>query len=114
MPNDDTTKTFDRPDGQIEARSIIDKLEADAREKKKQIEDIIEDKEEWEGAVNRIFSSPDGKLLGKYLIMGAKIFSVDTPKDNVSMIEDIGKRKIYLKLIRQYLKPAIRSELENQ
>lgn len=93
------------------AHDSIDKLLASrARNQKRQAE-MIEQVEEWKTVLNRLFSSPDGQYFLKGLIKYSKIHSFDNPTNPAKLVEDEGKRKVYLELIRPFLDKTILMEI---
>lgn len=95
-------------------RNTVDKLLSQRAEKTRQQEVVIENMEEWQEVLNRIFTSDDGKLFAKYLLRHCGIFNKEDSTNHIKMIENIGKRNVYLELIRPYLDVLTRSEIENQ
>lgn len=95
-------------------RSVLEKVQErrDAAAKQELIAE--ENKEEWAKAANRVFASPDGQLFIKYLLRASGVFRVDTTRDMTKMLEDRGARNVYLGLIRPYLTPELRTQVENQ
>lgn len=71
---------------------------------------VIEREQDFKDALNRIFSSSDGQFVAKYLIKYCKVFGTSTQHN---MMEDQGKRKVYLELIRPYLDVTIRKDIES-
>lgn len=104
----------DRPNMEIGAESAVERMLKRREEEQKQREIIIENEAEWKDAANSLFASPNGKLLAKYLLRYCNVFSIDSTSNNVMMIENNGKRKVYLELIRPFLTAEVRSFIENQ
>ena len=75
---------------------------------------VVEHEQEWAKAANRLFSTEDGQLFIKYLLRFSNIFTVDNSLAPATLIENNGKRAIYLKLIRPYLNDDVRALVENQ
>ncbi len=73
---------------------------------------LAEEIEQYRLSLNRIFSSPDGKLFLKKIVKYCGINTFDTQLNPAKLIEDAGKRKVYLELIRPYLDKTILMELE--
>ena len=82
---------------------------ADAEQRKVLLEEEIQD---YSDAVNRLFSSPDGKyFLGKLIkYIGRNSFDKDI--NPAKMIEDRGKNMVYLELIRPYLDKTVLMEMD--
>jgi hypothetical protein len=94
-------------------RSSIDQLLENAANRHKQQEIQIENQKEYQLAVNRVFSTNEGKLLAKYLLKHSGVFNDDEQLNPAKLIEDKGRRSYYLKLIRPYLDQKLRMEIEN-
>jgi len=94
--------------------SVVEKLLAKHIEGEKQQEVVIERIEEYKLAVNRIASMNEGKLLFKYMLKFNSLFADDAQLNPAKLIEDKGKRAYYLKLIRPYLDPKLRMEIEGE
>jgi len=101
-------------DMSINPESIIAKLVKERHQKEEATQRIIENEVEWQKAANSLFGSPNGKLFIKYLLRSIGLFAVDNTRDPAKLLEDKGKRQIYLQLIRPYLTPELLMELENQ
>lgn len=83
------------------------------REQRKHDEAILKEEiEQYTNAVNRLFSSEDGKFFLKKLVMYCGVNSFDKQLNPAKLIEDSGKRKVFLELIRPFLDKTIRAELE--
>lgn len=63
-------------------------------------------------SINGIFSTEFGIHFGKLLIKYCRVFSPDNTANPQQMLEDAGKRKVYLEFIRPYLDKDIKSKLE--
>jgi hypothetical protein len=82
---------------------IVKKLSEREEQRKKQQEVVIERADEWKEALNRLLNTDDGKLLAKYLIKFCRVFAPDNSSNQIELVENNGKRKVYLELIRPYL-----------
>lgn len=98
----------------IDTISVIERLVKDRKDKAHNREKVIENIEEWKKAINRICGTHDGQLLIKYMIRHNGLYNVDNSINHAKMIEDNGKKKVYLELIRPFLKSDIINKLENQ
>lgn len=103
-----------RPETPLSAQSITQKLLEDRETKQQQKEQVIENIEEWQKAANRLFTSDDGKLFAKYLIRFCQVFEVDNSANPAKLLEDNGKKKVYLNLIRPYLTIETLTYIEHQ
>lgn len=93
--------------------SIIENLMNKHIEEQKRKEIVIERMEDYKTALNRVAATNEGKLLLKYMVRFAGLFS-DPPQLNpAQLIEDRGRRAYYLKMIRPYLEKKFRKEIEN-
>lgn len=97
----------------IEEKSIVDLLAKRQEEREKQQEVIVENIEEYKLSLNRIFAMNEGKILAKYMLRFSGVFADDNQLNPAKLIEDKGKRAYYLKMIRPFLDPQLRMELEN-
>lgn len=69
---------------------------------------------EFKIVLNRLASSPDGQYFFRKLIRFAGIYSFDKDINPAKMMEDRGKRKSYLELVRPYLTFETRIALESE
>ncbi len=87
---------------------------SDARDNAKaQEEVIIERAEEWKEAINRMLMTEDGKLFAKYLIKYCVVFKPSNAQNQIQLVEENCKRKVYLELFRPYLFSKTKQEIEN-
>lgn len=92
--------------------TTVDKLQRE-REKQKAAEAImIENMEEFAKALNDVAGSPSGKLFLRTLIKACGVFIPDLEKDGVTLVENKAKRNLYLQLVRPFLEPKLKQELE--
>lgn len=93
-------------------RSTSDKLRAQKEEKRRREEITVEDVKKYKTALNAVIASPNGKYVFRALLRYMQFFEV--PSENqLKMIEENGMKRLYLKMIRQFLEPTIKAELEN-
>lgn len=71
----------------------------------------LERLEEYKVVVNRLFSTPDGKYFLNDLIDYCGIHSFDQQLNPAKLVEDAGKRKVFLEMIRPHLDKTILMEL---
>lgn len=82
------------------------------REKAKEKETITqEEMAEYAEVVNKLFSTPEGKYFLNKMIKYCGIYSFDNRVDAVTLIEEKGRRGVYLSMIRPYLDQSILKEL---
>lgn len=91
--------------------NIIDKL-LERREKQKEL--AIENIEEFKKAVNSVFSGDAGLFFAKYWLKEMGLFDYDDNKDGVSLVENKGAKRFYLRYVRPNLSNEIRNKLEGQ
>jgi hypothetical protein len=94
------------------AQSTVTRLLNEAADRKRQEEITKEELEELKKCVNRIFASRDGQFFGKCLVRFCGVFKVDTETNSVKLVEDNGKKKVYLQFIRPLLDKTLRMEIE--
>lgn len=75
--------------------------EKDEATRKKAILD--EEVKEYSDSINRLFETRDGQFFLKKLIRYTGVFSFDSKIDGAKLVEDAGKRKVFLELILPYL-----------
>lgn len=93
--------------------SIVDKFLQQQEEQQKQKEVVIENEREYRVAINRIFKKNEGKLLAKYMFKFSRMLQPYTKLNPAEMAETAILQAFYLKMIRPYLEPEIRMEIEN-
>jgi len=98
----------------INEHSIVDAMAKRESDRQKQQEIVIENIEEYKVALNRIFSMNEGKLLAKYLLRFCMVFNDDAQLNPAKLIEDKGKRAVWLKMVRPYLDRQLIMEIESQ
>jgi hypothetical protein len=98
----------------VELDSILKKIEEKKRQSEIAEQVVIERVDDYKVALNRIFSSPDGKYFAKYLLKYINLFNDNFDISNpAKLIEEKARRAVYLKMIRPYLDVEIRKEIEN-
>lgn len=74
----------------------------------------FENEKDYRAALNTVLSTAAGMEVFKRLVMYTRFFEVPaTSHDSIKMIEERGMARLYLKMVRPYVEPTIRSELEN-
>jgi hypothetical protein len=93
--------------------STVDKLKEQAalRAQKEAVE--IENIDEYKKALNGMASSEYGKLFLKTLLKYCNIFEYNNSLDGMKLIENNAKKNLYVYLIRQFLEPEIRRDIES-
>lgn len=96
-----------------QGRSIADSMIERAGLNQQREEVIIERIEDWKKAVNRLASSPDGKLFFGYLIKSCNLHTPQpNARDTVQAVVDKQRQDFYLRHVRPYLDKSIRAEIE--
>ena len=94
--------------------STADKLRAKRAEDAKRAEVTFENEQEYRNALNAVLQTKDGMEVFKRLLQYTKFFDVSpTSHDSIKMIEEKGMARLYLKMVRPYVEPTTRAELEN-
>lgn len=94
-------------------RSKIDELFEKEVAKTKQQEVVIENIKEYQLAINRVFSTNEGKLMAEYMMKFMGLFFDSDQINPAELIKEKGKKSYYLKMIRPYLDKKIRMNIEN-
>lgn len=95
------------------SHSSIDKIEAAREEQKAQELAVKAASEELKLCMNRLFGTPDGKHFLNCMIGYCGINLFDKEINPAKLIEDKGKRQVWLEFIRPHLDKAILAELDN-
>lgn len=95
-------------------KSSLEKIQAHRQLQEKMAQSAIDDEQEWAKVCLAIFSSPNGKLLAKYMLRHNRLFKVDSRQTPDMVIKDRERQAVYLELVRKYLPPEVRAEIENQ
>lgn len=94
--------------------STLDKILERKAEQERKEAIIAEEVADYKAVLERICSSPDGQFIMKKLIRYCGVFSFDHKIDGGKLVEDAGKRKVFLELFYPYLsKPTLTKILEN-
>lgn len=109
MSEDDEKK----PLNNITPDSILDRIAKERLEKNQREFLLKEEVEEYTMVVNSLFASEHGKYFLNKLIRYCGINSFDNELNPAKLIEDAGKRKVYLEIIRPFLDVTILAELDN-
>lgn len=96
----------------LDATSMVDKLLKDRLQREEQKKIAVENQKEWQGICNKLFATPNGQYFLKLLIKFSGIFEVDDDLNPANMLKANGRKEPYLKLIRPYLDPTLRKEIE--
>lgn len=103
-------KMSDRDDKK--PKSTVDKLKLH-REQAKVLGDLASEQvDEYKRALNSMAASEHGALVLKILINGLGVFSPDRGTDVAALIRQSERRNVYLELIRPFLEPNLKQELE--
>ncbi len=93
-------------------QSVINDILEKRAQKRVQEEQIVENVEEYKAALEKIFTSEDGKIFYKYLARYCRLHTVEEGLNTVRMVEDNGKRSVFLKGIRPFLSKSTLIKLE--
>lgn len=99
---------------QPDPNSVVQKLLEKGLEKNKREEIVIDRIDDYKAALDRIFDSPDGQYFAKYLLRFIGLYADPSALNPAGLIEDKGKRAVYLKMIRPYLSRDVIMKIENQ
>lgn len=89
------------------------RLLQESKNLERQGEIAVENEKEYKEAINRLFSTPDGEFLAKYLIKYSGIFVAEPSTNPLQMAENNGKKLVYLRLVRGYLDNSLKHKLES-
>lgn len=92
-------------------RSTVEKLMAQAALEEKRVEMTKEQIEQLKGAINRIFSSGDGKFFFKFLRKALRVDVIDKDYNPMTLAGDKAMRNVYLS-IWTLLDADVRQQLE--
>lgn len=96
----------------ITPESILDRMVRD-REELDRIEAVLKEEEaDYRAALNRLASSPDGQYFFNKMIRYCGINTFDKVLNPAKLVENEGKRKVFLELVRPYLNKEILNELD--
>lgn len=101
----------EKPVNHITPESILNKMARDKEARNEHAAKFLERVEDYKTVVNRLFSTPDGLYFLNDLIDYCGINSFDKELNPAKLIEDRGKRKVFLEMIRPYLDKIILQQL---
>ncbi len=90
----------------------IDKLREQKAAQEAELLKLKEEEEDYRNAINRLFSSPDGKYFLNKLKRACGLNLFDKDLNPAKLVMDNGRRAVWFELIRPYIDKAILSELE--
>lgn len=97
----------------ITAESVLDKMMREQMNRD-QVKDILKEREaDYKASLNRLASSPDGQLFFNTMIRYCGINTFDKVLNPAKLVEDAGKRKVFLELVRPYLEKEILNQLDH-
>jgi len=91
----------------------IDEILRRRAEKEKAKEVMKEEMQQHADILNRLAATEDGMYLLKMLKKNCGVNSFDKNANAAKLLEDNGRRSVYLGLIHPYLDPSVRSQLES-
>lgn len=95
-----------------EIRSTADKLNTARHERERKKAQVDEDIKEFKRVTKKLFSSPYGRYWLKRLITWSGVFDDDVELNPAKLIEDKGRKSVYLTFIRPYLDPVTKAEMD--
>lgn len=90
----------------------VDEMLAAAAKRKEAKEFQIEELEVWKDAVNGLAATPNGRLFLKSMLQFTAHFEPVNTGSAQTMVERALKASFYLKWVRPYLNPDLRSAIE--
>lgn len=86
---------------------------AEAHRKRKELEEFqVAELETWKQTVMVLAASVDGQLFLKSMVQHSGMFEPPSYKDTLKMVEVRLKSEFYLKWVRPFLTPNLRSAIE--
>lgn len=95
----------------MQANDLIDKLAAQRVENEKRATIQAERAEEYKRALNNSLGSEDGIFILRHLIKYMGVFS-EGSLDAVKLLDERGKKSVYLNMIRPYLDKDVLHKVE--
>lgn len=95
------------------SESQVNELLERRASKQAEKEKIIENAEEYRVAVNKIFTTPEGEIFYKYLVKFCRVYGYEGMGNTVKMVEDNGRRAVFLEAVRPFLNKETRVKLED-
>lgn len=93
--------------------SVVDDLINNQEKLKKIQETALENEKKFRGAINTITDTPEGMYFFKCLVKFVGLYHDNPSLDSAKLIEDKGRKSVYLRLIRPYLNPDSIKEIES-
>jgi hypothetical protein len=97
-----------------DAMDTISKLMAKKEREARREAVTAEEVEEYKRCLEIVFNSPAGLYFAVKLLKYCGIYTYDQNLNPAKMVEDAGKRRVYLELIRPYLSKETLMKVENQ
>lgn len=105
---------YDNPLEAMASGASIDEITKRREEALKHKAILEEEIIEYKMVINRLASTPDGQYFLRKLIKFAGIYSFDNDINPAKMVEDRGKRRAYVELVRPFLETSTRITLESE
>jgi len=96
----------------LRGKSQVEDLLNAAAKRKEHKEFQIEELERWKDAVNGLAASPNGRLFLQSMIKFTGLFEPANRGDATKMVDSAVKATFYLKWVRPFLNPDLRSTIE--
>lgn len=93
--------------------NTADKLRAKKAEDTRRAEVTFENEQDYRKSLNTVLHTKEGMEVFKRLLQFTRLFDPPTSQDSIKMIEERGMARLYLKMVRPYVEPTTRAELEN-
>ncbi len=97
---------------ELSGSSIVQKILSERAKDDERRAILDEEIAEYKTALNGMAASPNGQYFLKKLIRYCGIYSFDAKIDPAKLVADEARRKVYLELVRPFLEPETRNELE--
>lgn len=93
-------------------KSALQRISESRSEEKQLKERIIHNEDEYKKALNKMLNTPEGKMFYQYLVKYSGLYAVNTSLNAAQLLEDNGKKRFLLEMVRPFLYPETLTELE--
>lgn len=102
-----------KPDATDKFFSTVERIQA-RRDGHDHVQDLLnEQRDEYARAVNALAASDNGRFVLRMIVKYCNLYHVPSGPINPSqMIEDQGKKKVYLDMIRPFIETALLNDIE--
>lgn len=112
QPDDENLDEYARQHPLLRNASQVDDIAAALRKSREAKEFQIEEVEKWKDCVKALAASPNGKLFLKSMLQFAGYGEPANIRDTMRMVETAMKSAFYLKWVKPFLTPEVRSTIE--